>query len=215
MSSNNRHPFLFRIARGHLAFWTDRIYYRKVHVHGRGNVPPPGTPVLLASNHQQALNDALCVVTSLRDRKPTFLARGDVFSLNPLLGRFLRWIGILPAFRLKMDGAAAMQGNYASFGEAAERLLEGGTVAIFPEGKHQEGHWLGPFSPGYLRIVFGAAEASGFEKEIFIVPMCNHYSEFRGLRHQEIPLGIDDVVSPRAKDHQGRRRTDQQGIDID
>ena len=184
--ANNRFPLLFRIARARLAFWTDRIYYRRTWVTGRENVPPPGTSVLLVSNHQHALNDALCVVTTLRDRKVTFLARGDVFSLNPLLARFLRWIGILPAFRLKMDGVAAMQGNYASFGEAAERLAEGGTVAIFPEGKHQEGHWLGEFSPGYLRIAFGAAEATGFSRDILVQPICNHYSEYGGMRHERL-----------------------------
>ena len=144
--SNDRFPLLFRAARAWIAFWTDRIYYRRTWVEGKDNVPRSGTPVLMVSNHQQALNDALCLVTTLRDRKPTFLARGDVFSLNRALSAFLRWIGILPAFRLKIDGAAAMQGNYASFGEAAQRLADGGTVALFPEGKHQEGHWLGDFS---------------------------------------------------------------------
>lgn len=205
--SNDRFPLLFRAARAWIAFWTDRIYYRRTWVEGKDNVPRSGTPVLMVSNHQQALNDALCLVTTLRDRKPTFLARGDVFSLNRALSAFLRWIGILPAFRLKMDGAAAMQGNYASFGEAAQRLADGGTVALFPEGKHQEGHWLGEFSTGYLRIAFGAAEAAGFKKDILVQPVCNHYSEFGGMRHERLvrygePLSLAPYYD-RYREHPG------------
>ena len=43
---------------------------------------------------------------------------------------------------------------------------------------HQDRHFLGRFYLSYTRLAFCAAERSGFEKEIFILPSANHYSDY-------------------------------------
>lgn len=53
---------LFRILRSYISFWTDIIYYRKTYTIGKENIPSPGEPLILVSNHQNALNDALCML---------------------------------------------------------------------------------------------------------------------------------------------------------
>jgi len=179
-------PILFKILRGYLKFWQEKVYYRKFYEVGKENVPPPGTPIVAVSNHQYSLIDATSVITSITDRKISFLARGDAFKINKFLAKFMNFIGILPAYRMAFDGASAVKNNYSTFEKAENRILEGNMVALFPEGRHQEGHWLGNFGPGYLRLAFEAAEKSNFEKEIFIQPLCNHYSRYHGLRNDKM-----------------------------
>lgn len=181
-----RHRVMYDIARRFLNFCTVVLYYRHTYTIGLDNVPSPGEPVIIVPNHQNALNDALCIVSTLTDRKPSFMARGDIFGIDPKVAKFLRWIGILPAFRMNREGRDTVAGNYESFDEAADRLSAGGTVTIFAEGKQQEGHWLGEFSTGYLRLAFDAAEKTGFAKDIHIVPAGIHYSAYNGFRNDRL-----------------------------
>lgn len=178
-----RHRILYDAARRFLNFCIGSLYYRHTYTIGLDNVPPPGEPVIIVPNHQNALNDALCIVSSLTDRKPSFMARGDIFGKDPKVDKLLRWIGILPVYRMNREGRHTVANNYESFDEAAMRLSEGGTVTIFAEGRQQDGHWLGEFSTGYLRLAFDAAEKTGFMKDISIVPAGIHYSAYNGLRN--------------------------------
>ena len=84
----------------------------------------------------------------------------------------------MPAFRLNFDGAEALQKNEAMLATTEQKLLEGNRLIIFPEGGHQDKHYLGEFSFGYTRLAFQAAEKANFEKDIVIVPCCNHYSDY-------------------------------------
>jgi 1-acyl-sn-glycerol-3-phosphate acyltransferase len=141
------------------------------------NIPADGTPLMIVSNHQNCLNDPLGILFALKDRKANFLARADVFK-HPVANKFLRFIGLLPAFRMNFEGEAALGKNDETFSAAGKELMNGRTVVIYPEAGHQDKRWLGDFSLGYLRLAFGAAEKNNFEQDIFILPSCNHYSNY-------------------------------------
>ena len=157
---------------------TNGVYYKKTFCIGRENVPEKGTPVLIASNHQNALNDALGFLLTINDRKVHFIVRASVFLLGKAADRYLRLLGLLPAFRMDHEGLNAVSNNGATFRDSEKALADGKTVVIFPEAGHQWIHWLGKFSYGYTKMAFDAAEMTGFTKDIKILPACNHYSKY-------------------------------------
>lgn len=175
-------PYL--VLKEYIRFLVNKIYYKKAYVADSGNVPPEGTPMLIVSDHQNSLMDALGILLSINDRKVHFIARADVFNIHPLATRFLYWIGLLPAFRLAFEGEEGLSNNDETFRVSEQNLLDGRTVVIYPEAGHQDKHWLGRFSYGYTRMAFQAAELGNFETDIVILPACNHYSEYCALRSQ-------------------------------
>lgn len=167
----------FRIIRGYFRFVHDKMYYRHSYVIGKENVPPVGSSFIIASNHQNCLNDPLGVIFSFSRRKVNVFARADIFN-KPRVAKFLVFLGLIPAYRMRTEGVEAVQNNKLSFGFACKRLLNGNPVLIFPESKNQDKRWLGEFSLAYVLLGFEAAEMTNFEKEIFILPACNHYSHY-------------------------------------
>ena len=163
--------------RSYLQFVNSGLYFRKEHVIGLENVPANGTPVVIVANHQNCLNDPLCVCLKLTDRRMNFLARANVFK-NPIFNKALRAMGLLPAYRMGYEGLAAVRNNQATFEDAGQSLKDGETVMLYPEAGHQDKRWLGTFKLGYLRIAFAAAENMGFEQDIMVLPSCNHYSNY-------------------------------------
>ena len=171
------HPLLLKAFRKYLQFVNSGLYFRKEHVLGLENVPVNGTPVVIVANHQNCLNDPLCVCLKLTDRRMNFLARANVFK-NPIFNKALRAMGLLPAYRMGHEGLAAVRNNQATFEDAGKSLKDGETVMLYPEAGHQDKRWLGTFKLGYLRIAFAAAESMGFEQDIMVLPSCNHYSNY-------------------------------------
>ena len=171
------HPLFLKAFRSYLQFVNSGLYFRKEHVIGLENVPANGTPVVIVANHQNCLNDPLCVCLKLTDRRMNFLARANVFK-NPIFNKALRAMGLLPAYRMGYEGLAAVRNNQATFDDAGQSLQDGETVMLYPEAGHQDKRWLGTFKLGYLRIAFAAAEKMGFEQDIMVLPSCNHYSNY-------------------------------------
>lgn len=206
-------PALYRAFKSYVRFLVEKVYYRRTYYMNKENVPADGTPLLVVSDHQNSLNDALGVLMSIEDRIVHFIVRADVFALSPLADKFLRAIGLLPAFRLNWEGEDALKNNGATFRDSEKSLLEGNTVVIYPEAGHQDKHWLGTFSYGYTRMAFDAAEMGNFEKEIFILPSCNHYSSYRGLRTDMlIRYGTPISLKPYYEMYRTRPRTAQREV---
>lgn len=174
----------YRLFKQYLRSIHNYLYYQKVYWIGRENIPE-NCPLMIVSDHQNGLADPLAILMSVRTRKnkkTKLIARASVFK--PMLKRVMDWVGVLPAFRLSFDGEEALANNSDTFNISGNELLNDGTVVIYPEAGHQDKRWLGKFSHGYLRIIFEAAEKSDFEKEIFILPSCNHYSDYFGMREK-------------------------------
>ena len=185
---------LLKAFRTYLQFVNSGLYFRKEHVIGLENVPANGTPVIIVANHQNCLNDPLCVCLKLTDRRMNFLARANVFK-NPVFNKILRAMGLLPAYRMGHEGLSAVNKNFETFEDAGNSLRDGETVMLYPEAGHQDKRWLGTFKLGYLRIAFAAAEKMNFEQDIMILPSCNHYSNyFHARTDMVIKFGKRDVI---------------------
>ena len=171
------HNLLLKAFRVYLQFVNSGLYFSKEHIVGIENVPVNGTPLVIVSNHQNCLNDPLSVCLNLTDRRLNFIARANVFN-NPIAGKFLRKIGMLPAYRMSHEGYASVSKNRAMMDAAGQALSDGETLMMFPEAGHQDKRWLGTFKIGYLKIAFEAAEKLNFEHDVMVLPSCNHYSNY-------------------------------------
>ncbi len=213
MKESHKPSLGFRLFSLYVRAFHDRIYYKRTYAIDTQNVPPPGTPVLIATNHQNGANDMLGIATAFHDRKANFIARADAFTILPAANVVLRAIGLLPAYRASVDGVETLGKNADSFNISEQALLDGDTVVIAPEAGHQKIHYLGTFSYGYTRMAFQAAERGNFEKEIFILPACNHYDNYYGLQNQVlIRYGTPISIAPYYELYKTKPRTAQRQV---
>jgi 1-acyl-sn-glycerol-3-phosphate acyltransferase len=190
------------------------VYYRKIYYLGKEKLPKDA-PLMVVSDHQNSLNDALALVLAINThgrRKLRAIARADAFEF-PVFGTIFRGIGIMPAFRLMYQGISSLSNNAGTFLKTYHELLNNGVVIIYPEAGHQDKRWLGRFSYGYLRLAFEAAEKSNFDKEVFVVPSCNHYSDYMNIR-EDILIKFGEPVSlkPYYEEYKEKRRTVQRAV---
>lgn len=174
----------YKLFKAYIGLFQNKFYYRNVYWLQTENIPDD-VPLMIVSNHQNGLNDPLGVIFSVpnrRKRKIRFIARADVFL--PAAKKALSWLGILPAYRNEYQGEGSAAKNRFMMSQAEEELNLNGTVGIYPEAGHQDKHWLGKFSIGYLHIIFEAARLTNFQKEMFVIPSCNHYSNYFRFREQ-------------------------------
>lgn len=186
-----------KAVKGYFRFVINGLYNRHFYCIDVENMPPEGVPCLVVSDHQNCLNDALGVLFSVNDRKMHFIARADAFDIHPLFRKFLLWAGVLPAYRIDHEGEEALGNNQDTFRITEQNLTDGRSILLFPEAGHQTGHWLGFFSLNYAKMAFECAEKTGFEKEVFIMPSCNHYTDYHGMRNDMlIRFGTPVSVKP-------------------
>jgi hypothetical protein len=168
---------------------------------------------MIVSNHQNTLNDALGILLALNDRKPYFISRADIFDYNPFFSKFLHAIGLLPSFRIAFEGVESLAKNKDTFLWSEKELLGGGTLVMYPEAGHQDKRWLGDFTFGYTKMAFEAAELGNFETEIFILPSCNHYSDYFKLREQIlVKFGTPISLQPFYELYKTKPRTAQRQV---
>lgn len=176
----NKPDFKYTLGYRYLKNIHNRIYYRRYEVVGKENLPE-GEGFLVIGNHQNGLLDALGILFATGGRTTTFIARGDIFKKD-FIGKLLRFLRIMPAFRKRDACEEGVGGNEEIFLQSARIISEGDIVALFPEGGHQHDHHLGMFKKGFARIAFIAAEKYDFKKPLKIVPIGNHYDNYFGFR---------------------------------
>ena len=209
----NQVNWIYRLFKAYLRFVHDRLYYRKTYCLHPEHIPADNTPLMIVSNHQNCLNDPLGILFAIRDRKPNFITRADVFSWNPFLAKFLRAIGLFPSFRINYEGGEALSKNQDTFQWTERELANGGTLVMFPEAGHQDKHWLGDFSYGYTKLAFEAAELDNFQKEIFILPSCNHYSDYFHIQSEFlVKFGTPISIQPYYELYKTKPRTAQRDV---
>lgn len=194
---------LYRVLRafGRLAL---RWFYSDVEVVGIEHLPLYG-PVLLASNHPNALVDALVIGCTLQ-RPVTLTAKATLLE-NPITRWLLRSVGVVPLRRASDDASRAggtpldPSRNAAAFAAVLDALQAGRVVLLFPEGKSHSEPELAPLKTGLARMALMARD----ERQMTALPIIPVGLTFerkwdprsRVLMHIGTAISIDDV-SPHA-----------------
>jgi 1-acyl-sn-glycerol-3-phosphate acyltransferase len=161
-----------------VAFWHDKIFYRKIIVMGRENINPDHH-LIFAPNHQNALMDALAVLFTHKGQ-PVFLARADIFK-KKTIATFLYFIKILPVYRIR-DGFSTVKANDEIFLKTIDVLKNKNGLVILPEGDHVGFRRLRQLKKGICRVAFQADEATDFKLKIKIIPVGVEYSNYSRMR---------------------------------
>ncbi len=170
--------WVYAVAKIFPTFAHNYIFYKKVYTQGLENIPEDGA-VIFAPNHQNALMDAL-IILSLKNWQPVFMARADIFA-GQAMRRFLFFCKILPIFRIR-DGKESLKENDAVFSKAVEVLRKRRYLVIYPEASHKGIRKLRPLKKGITRIAFMAEEASQFTLNVKIVPVGINYEDYYSFR---------------------------------
>ncbi len=173
-----KYDIFYQLLKKYVDFWHNYIYYRKVLAYGRDNINF-SVPTIFAPNHQNALMDAMAVIGTL-ERQLIFLARADIFK-NKFVARILYFLKMLPVYRIR-DGFENLKQNDGTFLDTLRVMEHRNGVVILPEGNHANFRKLRQLKKGICRIAFQTAEASGFTKEINIVPVGLEYSHYWRFR---------------------------------
>lgn len=130
------------------------LFFRRVEVVGAENVPLHG-PLVVVSNHPNGLIDPVMLV-GLLPRRIRFLGKSTLWQIPPLRP-FLALAGVIPVYRPTDPGVDPSK-NTETFARCREALLDGGAIAIFPEGRSHDEPWLEPLKTGAARIALGAVD---------------------------------------------------------
>lgn len=151
-----------------------KLFYTNLVIRGSEQIPAD-KPLIFASNHQNALMDALAMLFAA-NRPVFFLARADLFK-NPFFARILTFLKIMPVFRPR-DQVDIVSENKEVFHETARLISLGQPMGILPEGTYTPDKRLQTLKKGICRMAFEAAEATGFTMDLHIVPTGLDYSDY-------------------------------------
>src|ERR1051325_3630003 len=180
----------YAVVRSFARFWL-WFFFKRARIRHPERVPRTGA-VLLCINHPNNMMDSV-VVGAAVPRKVNYLATATLFK-NPLLGGFLRSMGVLPVYR-RQDDPTKMDRNTQTFAATFDALAARQLVAIYPEGTtHAEPH--------VQRIKTGAARiALAFEDkhpgELTVIPVGLTFEARRSFRGNVlVSFGAPIPVTP-------------------
>jgi len=161
---------LYRLMRA-IAGVALRWFYARVDVDGLERIPAR-SPVLLAVNHPNSLVDAL-VIGLIFPRRMALTAKAPLFN-NPVVGAFLRAVGVVPLIRARDAGAGGAAGvdarrNEQAFNALNSALARGRGVLIFPEGITGDHPSLAPLRTGAARLAFQARDSG--VRDLYVLPI--------------------------------------------
>jgi len=157
-----------------------RLFYRRWTILGKQDFPKGKAPVIIVSNHQNALMDPLlCCLTA--PKQLHFLTRADVFK-NKYIRKFVLAMNMMPVYRQhdKVDDLGGK--NQETFDTTVSRLEIGANIGIYPEGNHGNQKHLRPLKKGLVRLIEIAANSSDQLQTVHLVPVGIDYSEYDDAR---------------------------------
>ena len=177
-----------------------RIYFKKIYLINSHRAPI-GKKTIYALNHPTSFVDPILLVTQT---KPFlyFLIRGDVFKKG-LAEKALNSIHGIPVFR-KTDASNSSDKNRATFDKVADKLHEGASVMVMPEGSTNKLRRLRPFKKGFAHMAFNYYKKYNMD-DVQIVPVSLSYSDptrFRSVVHIHFskPLLLKDYIADYEKE---------------
>lgn len=180
-----------------------KLFFRRIETVNADSVPS-GTGVIFVMNHPNGLVDPALVFTAL-PRRISFLAKSTLFKM-PVISFLLKTVEALPVYR-KLDAGEDISKNQKTFEAAQQRLQNGGSIAMFPEGVSHNSPKLLPMKTGAARIALGAVSVGGGDPiDLHIVPVGLYYTNkttFRsevvlhfGESFSVVPAGLDEDDQP-------------------
>lgn len=169
---------------------TYRLYYKKIELRGTNKIKR-GDAVIIAPNHQNALMDAMAIVTLL-PFQTIFLARADIFK-SKFIASILTILKILPIYR-KRDGISSLGKNEEIFDQSSFILRNRyNPMCMFPEGNHGDKRRLRPLVKGIFRIAFQSQDEHGTTPYVKIIPAGIDYSHYQKFQ-QTLLIQFGDPV---------------------
>ena len=147
------------------------FYFKKIKILGLDTIPK-NKPILLISNHQNALLDVLLIATR-STLKPWYLTRSDVFESKRFSPLFY-FLQMLPIYRMR-DGKDSLAKNETVFNRCGQLLNRNETILIFPEGSHNLNRRVRPLSKGFTRLIFNTLEQNP-ELDLQLVPVGQNFT---------------------------------------
>lgn len=159
-----------------------KLFFRRIETVNADTVPS-GTGVIFVMNHPNGLVDPALVFVAL-PRRISFLAKSTLFKM-PVISFLLKTVEALPVYR-KMDAGADVSKNQDTFLAAQERLRNGGSIALFPEGVSHNSPKLLPLKTGAARIALGAVSIGDEPIDLRIVPVGLYYTNKTTFRSEVV-----------------------------
>lgn len=159
----------YEIARG-LVSAVFHIHF-KITVLGRENIPEAKGGFIIASNHIS--NNDPPMVGVVFKKKYTFMAKDELFHINPIFTWLIKKLGAFPVKRGAKDTSA--------IDAALESLEKGRTFVIFPEGTRSKDGELGKAKSG-VSLIAAKAKAP-------VVPVFLKYGKKRFRRRVLVSIG--------------------------
>ena len=147
----DRPPWAWRLLVRAVLWFLRRVMGWRTRAHLPDPVPPPQEPLVVVFNHTSAI-DAFVGVDVLWQRLRHWcrpLVKAELFDV-PVLGPLARAAGAIPVARGEGGGREAAYAN------AVDRLREGGTVMVAPEGTTTHDGSLLPLRHGAARLALEA-----------------------------------------------------------
>jgi 1-acyl-sn-glycerol-3-phosphate acyltransferase len=181
--------------------WIVHRFYPRVQITDAQRIPQSG-PVLLCANHANSLVDPVLIGMAAR-RPVRFLAKAPLFDV-PVMGALMRALGMLPAFR-GSDDATQVRRNIESLDTAAQSLIAGQAMGIFPEGKSHDAAHVETVRSGAARVAVQAVE--GGAKAVQVVPLGINYEDKERFRSSVwVAVGEPIDMDRWMADHGGESR---------
>ena len=178
-----------------------RRSFTRFHIIGKENIPKDGA-CIFGSNHCNTLMDALVLLATSR-RKKVFIARGDIFK-NPHIAKILKWLRILPIFRMRDGIGSVRDKNGDTIDQAVDVIRDEVPLYLFPEAAHRTKHSLRQLSKGIFHIALAANSQFGHEKPVYIIPVGLEYGDYFRFRSTILvnygkPINVTEYM----KEHEG------------